>query len=465
MYETFLNLEIKIMSRKLFVSLEDGDVNPGIEVGATTGDAELESQIADVSDAGGEVHEMVAAVEDGVDEIENLEDVGDVVERTTEDGAEGVSPEAAEIAEIAVERARYKLGLRATRVMPSTEAFGSRQSRLSATKIGTEGIWDTIKEAWAKIKAMFVAMWKKIVDFCAKVFTGAGRLKGRAAALAKKAATGGNEKKEEEFKNDSIVNAFAVGGSFTEANVLTILANHSEAVKDVNGLIDSGSKAIKEVATYVEKASKGKDLSGVKVEMMAKFKAQAGSIKFAQDGTELAKQSGHDGQVTAAVATKQLVDNKAILFVMESVGSGDDNVSVVSLDVVDYTKQEESLKDVDVKVADRNAMVQIAKRVESLADELMKFSTQQKQSKEIGGAVNDIFNKVEAAISKFAGSKNEAEAAEAKEAAATVNEARKVVTSVGKAASSGTIHLQTLSLKAGNSALNYVQASLSNYKG
>lgn len=129
--------------------------------------AEVETATAEVAEQVGEVEQMDDAVVDAETDAGTLGDIQEVMSDAVETG-EGLPEEAAAVAEIAIESIRQRLGMKAKSprsVMPALESFGSKGSRLAATKIALEGVADTIKTIWANIIKALKWVWEKIKSF------------------------------------------------------------------------------------------------------------------------------------------------------------------------------------------------------------------------------------------------------------------------------------------------------------
>jgi hypothetical protein len=157
-------------ARGLFAAMEEQDE----KVAATHDEADEVELIEEGSTIDRElasVEKSLEALDSAEDDIETLEDIQGVMEDSVENG-EGLNETAAEIAEIAVESIYRRLGVRKGRSMPSLESFGSRNTRLHATKIAMESVGETVEKAkkffmelLEKIRQGFEAFWKKITSW------------------------------------------------------------------------------------------------------------------------------------------------------------------------------------------------------------------------------------------------------------------------------------------------------------
>ena len=145
------------MRRKLFALEEFSDIN----------DEELESAEQEADDAHEELEESAdsgleisEALEEAAEELETIDRVGDVLDSSLQDDGEGINETSAEIAEVTMEAICNRLGMKYTRLLPATEAFGSKSSR----RVATEGALSSIKETGLKILNWFIKAYQSLID-------------------------------------------------------------------------------------------------------------------------------------------------------------------------------------------------------------------------------------------------------------------------------------------------------------
>lgn len=211
--------------------------------------AEVEQEIAEVQEEGGEVEELNTAIEEAVEDAETLEETAEVMEASVQDGGDGLDEAGAEIAEIAVESLCRRLGIK-KKVMPAMEGFKSSNSRVTATRVALEGLGDVIVRAWEAIKSAFATLWVKIKAFLDSVLNANTKLK-NAAEGAMKQVDGLKEKKAPtEFENGSIAGAFGFEGKATAESAMKVLDKSSELYGDlalVGGGFEEAMKVIGEL--------------------------------------------------------------------------------------------------------------------------------------------------------------------------------------------------------------------------
>ena len=145
------------MRRKLFALEEFSDIN----------DEELESAEQEADDAHEELEESAdsgleisEALEEAAEELDTIDRVGDVLDSSLQDDGEGINETSAEIAEVTMEAICNRLGMKYTRLLPATEAFGSKSSR----RVATEGALSSIKETGLKILNWFIKAYQSLID-------------------------------------------------------------------------------------------------------------------------------------------------------------------------------------------------------------------------------------------------------------------------------------------------------------
>lgn len=220
------------MSGKLFAALEQEQV---LNTNPDTIDAKLAEASTEVSDGVIETGEDVAAIENMVLCLENATEVADdlqtdadTIEGTVEAG-DGLDEAGAGLATESLSRALRKLGAPANMAsVPSLESFGSKQSRVTASKIALEGFVETIKSTWKMIIDGLKALWQKIWDFFAKFFDNTDRVTKLAKKLRDKVAAMSGTAKNNQVKGRAHAQAFSTGtGAVTIGDISTIFGNHN----------------------------------------------------------------------------------------------------------------------------------------------------------------------------------------------------------------------------------------------
>jgi hypothetical protein len=212
--------------------------------------AEVEQEIAEVQQEGGEVEDLNTAIEEAVEDAETLEDTADVLEESVAEGGEGVDEAGAEIAEIAVESLCRRLGIK-KKVMPALEGFKSANSRVVSTRIALEGFKDVIGRAWAAIKSAFATLWTKITAFLDSVLNANTKLKAAAEAAKKQVEGIKGKTAPAEFENGAVATAFGFEGKASAESTLKVLNKSSEIFGDLAGAGESFEAAMKTIGELV----------------------------------------------------------------------------------------------------------------------------------------------------------------------------------------------------------------------
>lgn len=217
----------------------------------------LETDILEVNEDAGEIDDLNASIEEAVEDVDTLEDIASVMDESTENG--GMDQTTARVAEIAVESIYKRLGVQ-KKSMPAMESFGSKGTRVGATKIAVEKIGEVLKEVWARIYAAGVKVFNWVKDFILNCINSAGKLKDRAIALAAKVkGLVGKKPEEAEVSLGSTGEAVAIDGK-ADASALS-----------------EGLKNLLELAEGIEKNN----------ETMSKEMVEQNFLKAVQDETSL----------------------------------------------------------------------------------------------------------------------------------------------------------------------------------
>ena len=212
--------------------------------------AEVEADVSDANEEMAEIDDLEDSIDDAVEGSDDLEKIQGVMEESVANDGEGLDETAAEIAEIAIESICTRLGIkRKQSIVPAMESFGSKNTRLSATKIAIEAadeqgrsIWkvilDAIKQMMEKAKAFIVALFSKT----------AALVKAAEAAKAKAKSLAGASLKQEKIENKALAAQIFDGKKSDHSSISAILDNHKKAA-------DAGLKAkdlVLEVAGDIE---------------------------------------------------------------------------------------------------------------------------------------------------------------------------------------------------------------------
>lgn len=454
-------------SKGLVLAMEDDAPVVQVEINAENEvPAEVEADAAELTEQAGEVEDLVTAVEEAEQDAETLGRMAEVMEESADKG-EGLDETAAEIAEVAVEAICGRLGIRTHgRAMPALESFGSRSSRVSATRISVEGIKEWITTTWEAIKKAFKDMWTKVKTFFEKFFVANERLKS-AAKKMKENLSVGDTPKNVAFEDKSISSQFPLVAMFNESTVLKELSYHKGAIDSVLTFVGGVDSAVADVNKTVEAA--------LKVEGDAK-KAEAVKIQeaiqqFIVKSTINAKGGFMDSVPTGAVNSISRDDvciSSPILaggniVIIRQINSKDEaktgahySASVVPAVSAETIKKSESTS---LRTLNKKEMDNILGQVIDLCD----VNTQLRNK---ANAIGNIEKKFDAVVGSAI------KAAENLDSDSKVNEsvkevltaAKNTLSGIGRAAGVLTTAVPRLSVQAGKAALSYVSKSAAQYK-
>ncbi len=235
---------MSIRKRFLF-ALEDDQTVLDTEAG-NPAEAELElvEDEAEMSEEATAVEDYAETLDSSVDDINEMESVNEVLEKTVDEG-EGATEETAEIAEVAIENICKRLNLKNTSRM-SLEAFGSKNTRLAATRISVESIGEKIAAAWKAVRAFFVRMWEKIKAFFKKIWGGIVNFKNKIRDMK-------NNWKKQRAANKELKAKYTVNGKLDKEAYKTALAEGKAAAKEALEKSKEAAAIITELQTAATK--------------------------------------------------------------------------------------------------------------------------------------------------------------------------------------------------------------------
>ena len=416
--------------------------------------AEVEADVAAVSEDAGELEGQIEETDAAAEDTRALQEIGDVVEESTVpdengNGGDGLDPVAARVTEIAVEHLCNRIfGKKHSmkKAMPGLEAFGSTSGRVAATKISCEGIkeyaikaWEALKKAWNFIISKIVEFWKKLFDANTKLANSAKSL-GAAADKAK-----GKTAAAVAFDSAEIAAGFAGRGSeATAADVEKVLKAHGAAIDN-----------IVKFATATEGTMKG--FEGI----LEKVKAQK-----KDEGAQVVDNKAIQEKLTNLV--EELAASTKIGFKGAEAGGlvdgGSFNVDFTAGEgsTAAYIKAEfksEPSKATKVKTLSAEEAASVAKAVETLSKQVAALQAKK-------GLLTNIQKSIDSLISKAVAKAGSLEGNEdgAKELKGALESAKQYTHQLGQVYGQVAITLPKLSIRAEKLALNYVSASLAQYK-
>lgn len=236
------------LRKGLVFAMEEGLADEVSEEVVPASELEVERGDSEITENSNDIEEMVTATEEAVADAESLGEIQDVMQESVDEG-EGLPEEAAEIAEVAVESICRRLGISNTKIIPAMESFGSKHSRLSATKIAIESIGDTLKKIWEAIKAAFIRVWDKIKTFFIGFTKNTQALSNHLDDLKKRVIDLEDSKTaDKDLDSSSLANAFSINKKANHATATTIIENSKkllEANADLTKTVDGTLSGLK----------------------------------------------------------------------------------------------------------------------------------------------------------------------------------------------------------------------------
>ena len=434
---------------KLVFAMEEGQLNAegtGELVPAQA--AEMESGVAEAVQANGEVEELVTAIEESVADADQLTDIQEVMVDSVQSG-QGVNEETAEIAKIATEAVFARLGIAAAGVIPAMENFGGAQTRVHATNVAIENLGENIQRIWEAIKKAIATTWQKIKDLWTNLFTSAGSIEKTANELVKQVGSLDSKltAKEAKFKSSGLAQAFNDGSKTDGSTALAVIARHEELTK----------KFGVGVAAFSQVGDKAKNFaSNVKTENNAMVSSIGGDLVKALKSVGAVDYTPEGGKDAVGARIQGMVGNSTFDLV---VTSGDDGRIESS-----NGSSVKEFKGEEVAVLSRDEMKNLAAAAAALGKSTADLK---KTTGQIENVQKALFAAADAAI-KAAKAGTAASGAEGSEenkgAAKALDKLKYLVTGASNAGARFVQFIPTNNLRAGKAALNYVQASIKQYK-
>ena len=426
-------------NKGLIIALEDADLDQATagasEAEIPESQLEVEEGVQEVEADAANVEELVAAVEDAEADAETLGEIEDVMEDSIEEG-EGLDETSAELAEVAVESIRVRLGFAPSRTLPALESFGSKNSRLTATKIALEGVKENIKKVWEAIKKAFQTVWQKIKDFFAKFFTNTEKVKKLAQQLKQKARDTKGKVEKDSVDAAGVANSFNVDGKASLDSANTIIQNHMSLTTGVLASADVVKAAGDELVTLVRDP---KEASLAKVgESFTKF------VDSFAINTKVEESDGVKSTKIGPFLNGMIVTVK-----------GKESDMTLS---VEFNSAE--------KKAEKAVKVLSTKDAEGLCDSVVALMTKteefKKQQSKIEAISKALVKVADTAISAAETIANAAE--DNAEVKTIIGKARKASASINTVVARTTTMTPAWNVQAGKMALKYVDLSLKQYK-
>lgn len=421
--------------RNLVAAMEEAEnmeVVPAETSEVAEAQLEVAEDVAEIIEGAEEIEELNAAIENATEDAEKLEEIQEILEETVEEG-EGIDETAAQIAEVAVEQIRERLGI-ATRLLPAQESFGSKSSRLTATRVAIEGFSEQVTRIWEAIKKALKSALEKIIELWNRVFDGvestAKLSKSVREELKAAVKDGRTVAAAEKIEAKALAAAFNVDGA---VDYKTIFANHVA----LTGNLPKFVAAVKKTMGTVDAAVKAGDVEG-----FAKVQSE-----LAEAVESLASGSGSfaDGKV----ALGPFVNGATTV-----VAADDSSVTVSSEGAAKPAASE-------VEVLSQSDAAALLDMVDSLIESTRAFKKAQADLKAAVDSGVKVTDTVMAAVKKAFSKEDETISPELK---AATEKARKTVTTVSSAASRILSQVPAANATAAKRGVEYVRASVAQYK-
>jgi len=197
--------------------------------------AEPEGIVETAQDAA-EAETEVAENTEVVEELEEASDALEAIYYSLEQyREEGISPQTAQFVKIAVENIASRVGEEVD--IPSHESFDGSSRSVQSTELSMEGIVDTLKKIWAKIKSWILKVWDAIKNFFKRWFTHAGRVKAKIDNFEKYASKLTGSPSHDKVKiSAALANSLAVGNTFDAKSTEKAVDNLDNALDDTKSL-------------------------------------------------------------------------------------------------------------------------------------------------------------------------------------------------------------------------------------
>lgn len=438
---------MSIRNGLVFAMEDDTLVDGGVASSETA--AEVEAGSAEVAQQTGEVEELQAAIEDAEEGAETLEKIEGVLEESAESG-EGVDETAAEIAEVAVESIRNRLGIRGTKPFPGMESFGSKNSRLSATKIALEGVKDTLIRIWEAIKAAFIRLWEKVKTFFIGLIKNTNALITHLEGLQErvKKLPDDVKPKNSDLSSKAIARAFSVDKKADLGTAKKIVQNAENLLGTAKSLTEASAK----FSAEIEKAAADASVEGGYDKARSALEASLTS-SLVHLG-KLASSHGGAGEDKEKTLTYYgpFVGTRVLALKNDVKTMGDDTYHDFSLTVTTYDKIEAD-KAIALK---RDEIYDLLKQGLNLMDQLKIFEKTQKELQKTADSVRKASEKATAALNKASDEEEDSTKSRAlKSIAKDVGNVNAITTSVG-------VSIPSTVFATGKAVADYASASIAN---
>lgn len=267
------------------------------------------------------IAEDIQAMEDAEEAIPQIEEQAEFVDQAVTDG-DGLTQREADIVVKTVEHICDRLGVSGLRLRSNaTEAFASPSSRVSASTMTAEGIWDKAVDLWERFRKYVAGIWARLKKWVAGLFDAQKRNEDRQTDLLKQVGKLTKSAKKIEYNATPYVKALTEDPvkcleahvKLTEASIKFITATEA-ASKKLGNVVDKLLEDDKEADETVIKS----EMDGLKTAFVGAGNSTSGSYSFfpLYGGREftftLNAAGGEEGYVLRAALQEERSNSKAI---------------------------------------------------------------------------------------------------------------------------------------------------------
>lgn len=202
---------------------------------------QLDQGFHDITDAESDIDQHLVYINEVVIDVEDLQAVSDFTEGASAEG--GLDSTTAEILDAATESLYERLGVRPSVNHYASESFGSKDTRVSSTRLALEGFKEFIKSMWEAIKAAFKKMGMYLKHYISMVFS-LNAVTIRIAnelrdSILKKPISGSNKA----FVDDKVLNITVAG------DLMSLISSEAKTTFHYQNLAERLQKSTLTVAT------------------------------------------------------------------------------------------------------------------------------------------------------------------------------------------------------------------------
>lgn len=406
----------------------------------------LETDLIEVEQETAEVEADESEVEETVETVEALEAICVSLEAAAANG--GLDRFSAQAINVAVGGMYKSVGIRSTG-MPSMEAYSGASGRAGSTQLAIETIKEKIQSIWKAIMAAIKRAIEYVVGMFNKIFGAAEKLKARAVKLQETAKKVDGKAKADTFENERLAKALSIDGKTDSVlagakelavQTKTNMSDTTTRVQSVQAMLDDIKSSLDKPEEYLTKAkipAKGLFNVGSKATSTDGFTDAAAGLSLFVSKEMLGGKAivvyQPEEELTGEAALSALGDISAVV----AAAKGSKTVAPTKFDVPTLTGPDAA---------------EVAKQVESIADDLLAYKKGLVAATELKKAITSVAND--------ASKKKDAEG----DAAKGISAMQKTITKLTKLVDQPNVSLSVYALNTGKSLLDAVELSIKQYK-